>query len=49
VWQGGSPEVAKAGLSYTRPPGSRITPGLRPQKRPKTAGKETARTRDLGR
>lgn len=49
VWQDGSPEVSKAGLSYTRTPGSKLTPGLTPQRRPKTPGKEAARTRDLGR
>ncbi len=30
VWQDGSPEIAKAGLSYTRRPGSTITAGLTP-------------------
>ena len=49
VWQQGSPEVARAGLSYTRTPGATITPGLSPQRRPKTAGRQAARTRDLGR
>ena len=49
VWQKGSPEVARAGLSYTRTPGATITPGLSPQRRPRTAGRQAARTRDMGR
>jgi len=49
VWQDGSPEVAKAGLSYTRRPGSMITPGLSPQRRPRQAVRTADRTRDLGR
>ncbi len=49
VWQQGSPEVAKAGLSYTRTPGRTITPGLSPQRRPKTAARTAAKTRDMGR
>jgi len=49
VWQDGSPEVAKAGLSYTRRPGSMITPGLSPQRRPRQAVRTADRTWDLGR
>jgi hypothetical protein len=49
VWQQGSPEVAKAGLSYTRTPGHRITPGLSPQRQPKTPGRPATKTRDMGR
>ncbi|UZJ26955.1 hypothetical protein RHODO2019_18895 (plasmid) [Rhodococcus antarcticus] len=49
VWQDGSPEVAKAGLSYTRTPGRTITPGLGSQRRPKTPGRTAAKTRDMGR
>jgi hypothetical protein len=49
VWQLGSPEVAKAGLSYTRTPGHRITPGLTPQRRPTQPGRTAAKTRDMGR
>jgi hypothetical protein len=49
VWQDGSADVARAGLSYTRTPGATITPGLPSQRRPQTAGKAAARTRDLGR
>jgi hypothetical protein len=49
VWQQGSPEVAKAGLSYTRTPGRTITPGLGSQRRPKTPGRTAAKTRDMGR
>ena len=49
VWQEGSPEVARAGLSYTRTPGAPITPGLSPQRRPRTAGRQAVRTRDMGR
>jgi hypothetical protein len=49
VWQQGSPQVATAGLSYTRTPGHRITPGLSPQRRPTRPGRTAAKTRDLGR
>jgi hypothetical protein len=50
VWQQGSPEVAKAGLSYTREPGQHpITPGLTPQRRTPAAAKTTGKNHDLGR
>jgi hypothetical protein len=42
VWQDGSPEVAKAGLSYTRTPGQRITPGLSPRRQSKSPSRTTA-------
>ena len=50
VWQQGSPEVAKAGLSYTREPGQHpITPGLTPQRRIPAAAKTAGKNHDLGR
>jgi hypothetical protein len=49
VWQEGSPEVARAGLSYTRTPGRRITAGLSPQRQSKTPSRTAGKTRDLGR
>ncbi len=49
VWQDGSPEVARAGLSYTRTPGRTITPGLTPQRRPRSTATSVAKTRDLDR
>ena len=50
VWQQGSPEVAKAGLSYTREPGQHpITPGLTPQRRTPAAAKTAGKNHDLGR
>jgi hypothetical protein len=50
VWQEGSPEVAKAGLSYTREPGRHpITPGLTPQRRTPGAAKTAGKNHDLGR